>query len=334
LATPNQSIVLRNGTENEQRDSFQMTTDTNGRAAIPPQNTDFRLVAFGPMGYAEIDRDALEKSSNRVTLQPWASIDGTLMLGNHAAAKGLTIMAEPDAFDEVRFKPGAINVQHQIEAKTDAQGKFHFDRIPSGSVMISRQIFVPTGGGGGLSDRCQAQMLDLAPGQSIKVTIGGQGRAVVGRIELPSALRSRRDWSFGPFCKIAQKVSFPDAPEPASLKGASAEQLAAWRAQFAKTDAGKQYALDVRAAREKIALTSYPLEIKSDGSFRVEDVAAGTYELQVIIVRNNTGNLFGGQPIGYASTTLTVPAMSTGRDDSPLELPVIAVHEPSASTKP
>ena len=96
--------------------------------------------------------------------------------------------------------------------------------------------------------------LQVAAGATVRLDLGGTGRAVVGKAALPAELAGRKDWLYG-FCYLVRK---PASKEPGGAGG----------------DASS---LGRRAA-------SVIFKVEADGSFRIEDVEAGTYEL---IIRVN-----------------------------------------------
>ncbi len=97
-----------------------------------------------------------------------------------------------------------------------------------------------------------------------------------------------------------------------------------WANNFMKTAPGKAYhAAWVRAMESQ---QSYQLELQPDGRFEVPDVVAGTYRLTAAITTGSSDPVRNpGPEIAYAYTQFTVPEMPTGRDDTPLELPSLAM---------
>ncbi len=79
------------------------------------------------------------------------------------------------------------------------------------------------------------------------------------------------------------------------------------------------------------------VKLEADGSFRVEDVEAGTYELSIMLsepprdpYRPGIGHDF----LATARREVVVPPMPGGRSDEPLDLgtiPVTAIKKPAAA---
>lgn len=65
---------------------------------------------------------------------------------------------------------------------TDQQGKFVFERVAPGQIGVSRQIVVPRGNGS-THYTTHPVHVELAAGETAKVTLGGEGVPVIGKIE-------------------------------------------------------------------------------------------------------------------------------------------------------
>ena len=291
LITPGrQPVVIQNG-QDVGWEGPQSTTDADGRVRFPQQSGPVLLVVLHPQGCAQVDSDALAKSS-QIHLQSWARIQGRLMIGNKPGF-AQRIVAQPAQPPYDRKLP---YVFYDISQQTDADGRFTFDRVPPGEAWIGRQVI----SGSSLSDT-QRQNLTLAPGQSSTVNLGGMGRRIVGRVAIPPSLAQRQDWVFGWNCYITTK-SFKD---PTNI-------------------------LDLLHNLYKAQQTEvrYPLEISQDGTFRIEDVAAGTYRLSVDITPKPAPNICGGpgDQLAVGSAEFTVPKMPGGRSDQPLQIPDVTME--------
>ena len=76
---------------------------------------------------------------------------------------------------------------YSIETRTDAQGRFVFDRVIPGASEVSRVVVTEFGNGMQQHMGCWQEPVDVAPGQTVLVRIGGKGRPVVGRVVLQAA---------------------------------------------------------------------------------------------------------------------------------------------------
>jgi hypothetical protein len=83
------------------------------------------------------------------------------------------------------------------------------------------------------------------------------------------------------------------------------------------------------SARGQFARRSYSVVLDRDGSFRVEDVEAGVYDLIILVnepSRDPRGFLPGRDLLGTARRVVSVPAMPGGRSDQPLDLGAIPLQ--------
>ena len=192
-----------------------------------------------------------------------------------------------------------INVFFQYDVKTDAQGRFVFERVIPGPASVSRSIQISPhqfGFGAWVS-------VNVDPGKTAQVNVGGTGRPVVGRAVKPPGQEIAIDWSNGQFLFRLQP---PPINEPPNM---TREQRAAWYKTWATTAEGKAYL----AWQENPRIHGFA--VARDGSFRIDDVAAGTYNLSL--------QLYDGQrrrAIATIKRTVVVPAIPGGRSDEPLDL--------------
>jgi thiol-disulfide isomerase/thioredoxin len=321
LALGGQPAYLYNCREVRDQGCQQATTGPDGKFSFPPQIGPFKLVVFSADGYAETDQDALSNSSS-IKLQAWGRIEGTLKIGNKPGVDEQIVVLPMES----PYDPKQPRVYHQIETKSDASGKFAFDRVPPGKqISVSREVMQPTGGGGFFGTYTGTQKLDVAPGQSAEVALGGMGRPVIGHVVIPPELAAQ-NWVFGMSCRIMTKMVIPPIPAmPDEIKNGTIEQQRAWRMGFLGSDAGKAYLAATQKAREQYR--AYPLQISQDGAFHTDDVPAGTYTLTVDIARKPGDSTSGsGESIADGGAEFTVPEMPGGRSDEPLEIPTVSMQ--------
>ena len=116
-------------------------------------------------------------------------------------------------------------------------------------------------------------MVDVAPAATVRLTLGGTGRPVVGKVDLPAEFAGRGDWLYG-FCYLIRKASESSGrpPQPEKRPGRRAH-------------------------------TSFTFKVEPDGSFRIEDVEAGTYDLLIEVNKRpaDQGGLGAGSARGNPS---------------------------------
>ena len=137
------------------------------RALHPPGRSRQRL--------CRADRRSRSRPGD-LTLQPWARIQGRLL----QAGKPV-----PDvwiSFQPLRLLgPGRPHVQQDLSVETDRDGRFVFPRVPpiKGNLRAQLSVFRESP-----LTSSQWVPLDLRPGQTAEVELGGKGTIVRGRVAL------------------------------------------------------------------------------------------------------------------------------------------------------
>jgi hypothetical protein len=190
-----------------------------------------------------------------------------------------------------------------------------FGEVDPGRVIIGEPVNYPTRSNASWALQKQTLDLNLKPGQTVQVTLGGSGRPVVGRVLLPKGIDPKADWATcRTLCGLA--LQRPEVPYPSGLAESERE---AWYEEWKRSPEGKAFRL------AQIRCGKFLLGPK--GSLRVEDVPPGAYRLRILVsgppmqvpehfsLRVHTHN-----PIGAVVRDFVVPEMSGGRSDVPLDL--------------
>ena len=173
-----------------------------------------------------------------------------------------------------------------FSAKTDERGNFVFEKVPPGDFDL---FHVPSMG----IPFVHQTPVHVEPGAALRAQIGGSGITLVGRLKTSDsalAVDWKRQINFATL-----SVKLPPLPV---LSGLMAEQVQEWQINFNNSDEGRARA---RASR------GYPLEVQVDGTFSVEDVPPGTYELNVfLLVPHDPRDFTTGQHLGSAKRDVVV----------------------------
>jgi formylglycine-generating enzyme required for sulfatase activity len=261
-------------------------------------------------------------------LQPWGRITGTLKLGSKpGAGEKVEAYVFPDDSTLAFDSPTPHFILDNITANCDANGTFVIPRVPAGNVGVGRQLVRGTGPDTEWSTE-QVQTVEVAAGQTVKVIIGGMGRRVVGKGIVPPELVGRDDWVWDSRPEAMSGKDVPLPEEPDAVKKGTPQQQEQWWTDFMKTDAGKAY-----IAAQQQPRTMIGVEMNTDGTFKIEDVKAGTYTLELGI-RGKGFTQIPGAPQGEvtakslaaARVEFTVPEMPGGRSDEPLDIGTIKLE--------
>ncbi len=285
LATPEHPLIFENEQFRFGRGNGMSfaRTDPVGRFTFERPAGAYLLAAAGDDGYAEARPEELARSG-RLTLKPWGKVKGRARIGRNPAAD------QPIAFqlrDACPAGPGGVNTFYQISTRTDADGNFVFDRVIPGVAEVSRIVVTEFGNGMSQHMGCWQEPVNIAPGQTVLVHIGGRGRPVVGRIVVQPAPGVRPvDWRQNRPATIEKVQGF--------------------------NPLGGLFGPDLH----RFDRFASPLD--KDGRFRIDDVPPGRYELTVTIdVPMNPNRPAMGRELGQVKAPVNVP---NGSDDVPVDL--------------
>ena len=270
-------------------------TGSDGRYTFRPQEKPVAIVAAHEAGFGVRPRDHLAPAFD-VTLVPWGRIEGVLKIGkNYAPNKKVSAWLNKHAID------GRID----YETTTDEHGRFVFERVTPGAITVYR--YVDTADHRGWIPSNPA-VVDVNPGQSVHIEVGGQGRPVVGQLKIPQGFKLT-DLVCG-FCKLATIRHEPRQPD--DYPDYSSDEKGAWYERFWKTPEGKMFYQEER---------QYAVALNADGTFRIDDVPAGQYVL-TLPFRGRTSS-DESEILAAAQSDVAVPSIPGGRSDEPLDLGTI-----------
>jgi len=303
LATKSYPVYLKDGRDENPQRHPTLKTGPEGRFAFPRQTDPAMILVEHEQGYARLPQEDLD-SSHVVTLRPWGRVEGILKIGTQP---GTFQMLRLSSGPMLRQRDPRVNVRDD-EAETDASGRFIFKRIISGEARIARLTKIRPGSQG----MGPWVPFDVKPGATVHVEVGGTGRPVVGRVANMTGV----DGSPVPV-NIQLNLKLPKFEAP---QGLTREQRAEWAKAWRQTPAGKAFFQECERAMH----ASYPVKVEPDGSFRIENVTAGTYEWRAYATGSAESNR---QSWSVTPNTIIVPEIPGGRSDKPLgigELELVA----------
>ncbi|MBI5093337.1 MAG: carboxypeptidase regulatory-like domain-containing protein [Candidatus Hydrogenedentes bacterium] len=252
-------------------------TGADGKCILPAMEGPFMLAVVHPAGYAICGCDeALAKGT--LVLTPWAILQGTLRLSDVLCPDmKLQIQSslEFDCIGKPLIRPAsnaadAIAVNFHALARTDAAARFESKHLPAGHATLSPAF--PTGEKDGLAPVVGLQgSVALESGKTTKYDFGESRSTVTGKFD-PS--QTPMDWSA---VKATLRLEAPHI-------GLDGDNIL-WKSQgdFAKSPMGKLY--------------NRPITIYSDGTFCLDEVPEGRYQLIA----------FGPSGSNYASSKFSLP---------------------------
>jgi thiol-disulfide isomerase/thioredoxin len=241
------------------------------------------LLAVHDSGVARIATN--EFSTNMtVKLESWGRIEGTRWRYDEAVTNE-SVSAEILSDDDT-----ASSRYAELETKTDAHGRFSFEFVPPGKFAVFSSGMTET--------------TLVKSGGTAAVKIGGSGRPVVGKFKIRNP-NVEIEWG-----KMGDYYLFDTALPIPSGGFKTDKDYEAWRKQ-----PEFQRALVNGHAR--------PLQCAKDGSFRIDQVEPGNYEMMAAISDLHTSR-FRPDFIAQYDGTFEIPAGKPNTRE-PLDLGVIEI---------
>jgi RNA polymerase sigma factor (sigma-70 family) len=169
-------------------------TGPDGRFRFPSLDIPFTVVVLHEKGFAEHTSEEFVGGSD-MTIEPWGRVEGTYSVGPKPGTGERLALA--------RSQTGRSKVLTQFNgyATVDTDGHFIFERVHQGEVSVAQQVKK----GPFTSLYPLSEPLKVRPGETASVTIGGTGRPVVGRLDLPAALAEQADWTWSEILLISSR---------------------------------------------------------------------------------------------------------------------------------
>ena len=295
-------FIVRDNHTFSGNDAPQSITDTEGLFSLRLKLNTESLVVVHEAGFAQVPVAQAKRAT--IVLQPWGAIEGVVLTAGQPAAGQRVFLQAWLPESDADLWPVSLDTT----VMSDAQGRFRFDHVPPGPVALSRYYkFSP--GTAGITGIGPRQRVDVPAGGVVEVTLATTGRTLVGRFELsqPIALHQWRD--------DLQKLEEvrPDLP-------------------LVKLSAPNQtpdFVEELRAhSRREAQIRKFFPDIQPDGSFRMDDVPAGTYTLQLRVSvpptdTDDENERFFRRELGKREVPVVVPPGDF--NDPPLDLGTITI---------
>jgi thiol-disulfide isomerase/thioredoxin len=236
------------------------------------------LVVAADAGFADATSDEFAKTG-KVVLQPWGRIEGEVRIGRQPAAyQSVVYLPElpSNRGDVYRMR------SYDYHFTADSQGRFAIDRVIPGRGHVARSLDTTYRGAW-----CGYVAVEVKPGQTTQVRLGGKGRPVIGRVVLDGT-----------------------PPEPVAWRTNDPAVLELPRAERRKATA---------------RWLTFASGFDANGTFRIEDVEPGAYELEIPVnaPSDRTTNGPDRARMGEAILPVTVPE---GPEGQPVDIGDVKVR--------
>jgi len=234
-------------------------------------------------------------------------VEGVLMIGGKPMPHQKVMLLRNDP---PPFRTEGRKESPRVE--TDGDGRFVLENVEPGEwrVGLFKAYALRSGRTSTrLSTPSHAVAFHLKAGQTVEIQIGGTGRPVVGKLAPPKDKDVQPAFEGGSTRRVWSVTSRTRPPEDL----AEADR-AAWYKDYYRSEKGLA---EWRSRR------SYVVDVKRDGSFRIEDLPAGKYTGLIEVAKQ--GEEF-GRASGAAHLSFTVPEMPGGRNAEPLDIGEVPVE--------
>lgn len=270
-------------------------TGSDGSFKLSRPGKPFMLYVTDRYGFAEIPPDRATFPAD-ITLQPWARVEGTFLAGTKPLPGQKINLIYDHRFQDLKAPGISYSVR---EVETDDNGHFAFERVLPGDIAI-QPPYAP---------------VEVTPGQTTYVNLGGSGRPVIGRFLPPAGETNEINMSSANGFLQLKQFGEADVIRQAAEEKVDQKTMEQRQHQWHDSAAGKAYRQTHRL---------YWLRVKPDGSFRVEEVPAGSYEISFGLsepfVFDGSGNFKPPRRIGWFRRDVTIPEIPGGHSDEPLDL--------------
>lgn len=314
------------------RELRSTNTDSQGNFSFDPQIDDYGIVVLTDDGYAEVATQDLA-AHPEIKLQPWARVEGQLMIGRRPGANEsihLYVVASFYSYYPRDFSPLSL----YLETRTDAAGHFSFARVPPVGVDVN---YAPQLKGleKGPNPEAQELYFSLKPGETKTIALGGKGRPVIGKIVI-NGYDGTMDWGADLQSLELDLPPLPLEEQLDKMMQALIEKLDAAtndnekqklsaemdalqkqgnikRRDFYRSEEGRKYFSRNRR---------YDFNCNPDGTFRIEDVLPGKYNLRISFHEgdNGPGMRMMSPEIASLYKEVTIPGPADGYSDKPFDL--------------
>ncbi|MGE0378930.1 MAG: M56 family metallopeptidase, partial [Planctomycetaceae bacterium] len=248
----------------------EIKTSDDGRFQLAATFEPVRVRVLHEAGFADVRVDP-DETLGTIRLLPWARVTGRLV---HDGS--------PVADQTIRFNPvpsgvlGEPRFQDSYYAKTDADGRFEFKRLPpiTGSVRAHLGPWQDSA-----LTSSQSAPLTLQPGERRTLALGGEGVAVTGQVVETGRgdVSLNKKWSLNYLIRRDGGVDWPAGAPPLSFEPSGPVQ-ASWFLD--------QRFYDWLATRQ-----NWFVKLAPDGRLHVSGVPAGKYDLVLRLYEQPAGCL-------------------------------------------
>ncbi|MFT4588487.1 MAG: protocatechuate 3,4-dioxygenase beta subunit [Limisphaerales bacterium] len=287
-----------------------MVTDSKGEFEFNDTGEDTVTLITHEYGFLATRADHFKRHP-RVVLQPWGRVEGQLLKG---------VKPAPEA--RIGLKGGNSRGDRwsfDYATTTDHEGRFVFEKVPPGACRLYRPQLPKRAG---VAAESWQRTVTVDAGRTAVIVYGGKGRPITGRVTGDADLTV--DVHLLSLKLAGSAPEFPNADDFATRSDRTKGIEDFFRRPWAEHESARR---------------DYRLNFEADGSFRIDDVPAGDYELHIAVTEPKNGKA-GYNPyaqltaIAWLNQDVVVPEMPGGRSDEPLDLGTLKLQWKNPPKKP
>ncbi|MBI1840642.1 MAG: hypothetical protein HYR88_07280, partial [Verrucomicrobia bacterium] len=256
----------------------QLRTDPQGRFEFQPHLRAVRIVAANTAGVADVSGEDVERSG-AIRLRPWSRVEGVFKISSGIRSNQVVKLEtlRPQQSMESSNRSGAVWVN--FKATPDKDGRFVFEQAPPGARVVFVETRLAERRNSSRTGSSHEVIVDLAPGATQSVTLGGGGRRVTGRMRVIGGEPEDVDWlwdvhqlSFNPPLPKGYPTLAFTGNQSAAEQQRMQQKFQADISAFLQTPEGDRYE---RSRRH------FMLQFETNGVFSVDNVPPGDYMLSI-----------------------------------------------------
>lgn len=294
--------------------SSHVLSNEQGRFELDYTGWDAPILVSHEQGMASTTIDRIAKP---IVLEPWGRVEVVLNTGGQPVTD-LELRLDGG---QKKSKKMPCNAPWRFSYETGIEPDGHavFSKVPPGEHVLSRRSYQNYAGP---IVQSHPMRIRVKPGETTKIDYSAAGRPVIGRVT--------GGWDFTRHAQRLVSKTNPADPGPYP----SPNDFATEEAYSTARDAFEQRRGFLTAYSFMESRSCYDLTFAQDGSFKVNDVPAGTYELRLLGRKpaDNKSLVSDQDPNDeiltdyfdiekpYLIREVVVPEMPGGRSDTPLDL--------------
>jgi len=351
--------ILNGGLENRHIDYFSTETDNAGRFSLPSpwsELEDYKLFVLHSVGFAQVSKSELESQNGVITFGRWARIEGMVK-----AKKGLSVSLQLREENDTAYSPRA---DFDCTTTVSGTGEVVFRHLPPGKATAYVHISWGKREDGSMGSYLHKESVNLVSGETVSLNLDVSGRTVIGKLTLPDDFEGAPNWGYcyvtcnprmeealDKSTKLSERLEEwkKESDEvlqnllktrPENINNETDEEVYKhlWT-EWLKTDAGKRFSQHLTAFtstymrkssenywQSKFVSGRRTCVVSPDGTFRLEDIPVGDWELDIKLYEPPPPGPFCGQLglLGSTSFRITVPDKQS---DAPLDIGTLAIEK-------